>query len=161
MHDLLLQENNLEKINALIIKWEKIPFVVGMAIAVPLFINKPNFLFNVFYCTIGVAILIGGIEASMMVGTRYTTKHINGVKNELTTAYQLKEELEQKLSNIKDKSKDSITSNIVKLQNNDLKTDDIIILEEITPFCEEAAKKLEDAYKVGYKQKGKKLVLKK
>ena len=181
IHDVLLLENDLERIDTKIIKLEKevhryeesklplkekiilalVPFVVGLGIAVPVFINEPNFLSNILYCSIGVAALTAGIEVSFVVGTKYSTKHINGVESELLTAYLLKEELEQRLSNIKDKSKDSITTNIVKSQENSLQINDIIILEEPTPFCVEAAKKLEEAYEAGYEQKGKRLILKK
>jgi len=181
IHNLLLLENDLEKINKKIINEEKeihryeesklplkekiflaaMPFIVGTLIPVCIFINKPNFLYNVFYCSIGMSIFLAGIEASVMLGTRFSTKHINGVKSELATSYQLKDELEQKLNNLKDKSKNSITTTIVKSNDDIKKTDDVIILEEITPFVEAATKQLEESYEAGYNQKGKKLVLKK
>ena len=69
MHEILLLENDLEIIISKIIKLEKevdrydegklsirektilllIPFVVGMGIAVPVFINEPNFISNILY----------------------------------------------------------------------------------------------------------------
>ena len=101
------------------------------------------------------------LDGAFIFVTRHHKEHINGIKSELSTAYQLKEELEKKLSNIKNKSKDSITPNIIKSQKNNLQINDVIVLEDPTPYYEEAAKQLQESYMAGYNQKGKKLLLKK
>lgn len=177
MHDMLLLENDLEKINETIIKLEKkirqdkeskltkkekiflamIPFIIVMSAfgIVCLFVDLPISI------AIDVAWAIAVLEVSFTAITKYYhTRDINGTKNELSTAYQLRENLEQKLNKILSESKDYITPNIVDPQKSETKINDVIILEESTPFYEEARKQLYESYTTGYKQKVKRLGLK-
>ena len=96
-----------------------------------------------------------------LVGARLYSNHINCIKSGLLTAYQLREELEQRLSNIKEKSKDFIEQDAVNSNKNNPKINDVVILEESTQFCEEAQKQLNESYTTGYGQKVKRLKLKK
>jgi len=181
MHEVLLLENDLEQIKSGISNLEKIidneeksklsikgkivlatiPFIIPMTGYCIAGLFNPNLFSNVILTTNMMALFAIIIDGTFIFATRRYKKHINGIKSELSTAYQLKDELEQKLNNLKDKSKDSITTNTVKSQENNLKINDVIILEETTPFYETASKQLEESYARGYEQKGKKLILKK
>lgn len=181
MHEVLLLENDLEQINSGISNLEKIidneeksklsikgkivlatiPFIIPMTCYCIAGLFNPNLFSKIILTTNAMALFAIMMDGTFIFATRHHKEHINGIKSELTKAYQLKEELEQKLSNSKDKTNDSITTNIVKLQENNLKINDVIILEETTPFYEDAEKKLEEAYGAGYKSKGKRLILKK
>ena len=181
MHDMLLLENDLEKINETIIRYEKIihqeeeikltkkekvffamlPFIIGMsAYGITCLIN-PSVFSLIIPTTIGIALGTAAIDVSFVVGARLYSNHINCIKSGLLTAYQLREELEQRLSNIKEKSKDFIEQDVVNSNKNNLKINDVVILEESTQFCEEAQKKLNESYTTGYGQKVKRLTLKK
>ncbi len=181
MHDMLLLENDLEKINETIIRYEKIihqgeeikltkkekvffamlPFIIGMSAYGIAGLINPSVFLHIIPSTIGLALGTAIIDVSFVVTTRHHSHHINGIKSGLSTAYQLREELEQRLSNIKEKSKDFIEQDIVNSKKNNSKINDIVILEESTQFCEEAQKQLNESYATGYGQKVKRLTLKK
>ena len=181
MHDMLLLENDLEKINDTIVKYEKIihheeeikltkkdkiilamiPFVIGMSVYGIACLINPSVFSYIIPDTIGIALGTAAIDVSFVVSTRHHSNHINGIKSGLSTAYQLREELEQRLSNIKEKSKDFIEQDVVNSNKNNPKINDVVILEEATQFCEEAQKKLNESYTTGYGQIVKRLKLKK
>ena len=181
MHDMLLLENDLEKINETIIRYEKIihqeemeeikkknkiilammPFIVGMSIYGIACLINPSVFSLIIPTTIGIALGTAAIDVPFVIGARHHSNHINGIKSGLSTAYQLREELEQRLSNIKEKSKDFIEQDAVNSNKNNPKINDVVILEESTQFCEEAQKKLNESYTTGYGQKVKRLALKK
>ena len=181
MHEVLLLENDLEKINSGIIQMEEIihneeevklsikgkiilatvPFIIPMTFYCLAGLFDPNLFSNMILTTSVMALFAITLDGAFIFVTRHHKEHINGIKSELSTAYQLKEELENNLSNIKDKSKDSITPNIIKSQKNNLQINDVIVLEDPTPYYEEAAKQFQESYMAGYNQKGKKLLLKK
>ena len=181
MHDMLLLENDLEKINETIIRYEKIihqeemeeikeknkiilammPFIVGMSIYGIACLINPSVFSLIIPTTIGIALGTAAIDVSFVVGARLYSNHINCIKSGLLTAYQLREELEQRLSNIKEKSKDFIEQDAVNSNKNNPKINDVVILEESTQFCEEAQKQLNESYTTGYGQKVKRLKLKK
>lgn len=181
MHDMLLLENDLEKINNKIIELENIIYkyeknkVTKMEkitlLSLPFFIAMDEWsmgrLFNPFIyenkipAIIGIVLGTVVLDTAVILSTKERAKHINGTKSELFTAKQLKDDLEKKLSNIKDKSKDSIELNINALQKEDKKINDVVNLEESTPFYEDAIDKMNNSYKTGYGQKVKRLTLKK
>lgn len=181
MHDMLLLENDLEKINETIIRYEKIihqeeeikstkkdkiilammPFIIGMsAYGIACLIN-PSVFSHIIPTTIGIALGTTAIDVSFIVSTRHHSNHINSIKNVLLTAYQLREELEQRLSNIKEKYKDFIEQDVVDSKKNNPKINDVVILEEPTQFCKEVQKQLNESYTTRYGQKAKRLTLKK
>ena len=181
IHNLLLLENDLEKINLGISNLEEIidneeksklsikgkivlaaiVFIIPMTGFCIACLSNPNLFSKMILTASSIALFEITFASVYTFFSRYRKKYINGIRSELATAYQLKDELEQRLSNIKNKSKDSISTNIVKSQKNSLQINDVIVLEESTPFFEEAEKRLEESYQAGYKQKGKKLILKK
>lgn len=182
MHDVLLIENDLEKIDEAITKLKKIiqqseeselstkakiilaimPFIVGMsAYGIACLISPTSVIPHLITATLGIALGTAAIDLSFIVSTRYYPKYINGIKSELSTAYELRKELEQRLSNSKEKSKDSITQNIIETKKTTPKINDVVILEESTQFCEEATNKLHESYETGYRQKVKRKILKK
>ena len=181
MHDMLLLENDLEKINEIIIRYEKIihqeeeikltkkekvilammPFIFGMfAYGIACLINSSLFSL-IIPVTIGSAFATITIDGAFVVSARHRPKHINGIKSGLSTAYQLKEELEQRLNNIKEKSKDFTEQDIIDSKKNNSKIHDVVVLKESTQFYEKAQKQLNESYATGYEQKVKKLTLKK
>lgn len=174
MHDMLLLENDLEKINNTIIRYEKIihqdeeakltkkrkvilamvPFIIGMsAYGIACLIN-PSAFSHIIPVTIGFAMGTAAIDASFILGTIHHSYHINGIKSGLSTAYQLREELEQRLRNVKVNSKDFIEQDMVDSKKKNQKINDVVILEESTQFCEEAQKQLNESYTTGYEQRG-------
>ena len=181
MHDMLLLENDLEKINETIIRYEKIihqeeeikstkkdkiilammPFIIGMSVYGIVCLINPSVFSHIIPITIGIALGTAITDVSFVVSARLYSNHINGIKSGLSTAYQLREELEQRLSNIKEKSKDFIEQDVVDSKTNNPKINDVVILEESTQFCEEAQKQLNESYTTGYGQKVKRLTLKK
>lgn len=180
MHDMLLLENDLQKINETIIRYEKIihqygkikltkgekvilamtPFIIGMsAYGISCLISHS--VLNIIPFTIGMALGTAPIYVSFIVSVRHRSNHINGMKYGLSTAYQLREELEQRLSNVKERSQAFIEPNIVDSTKNNPKINDVVILQESTQFYEEAKKQLNESYTTGYGQKVKRLTLKK
>ena len=107
----------------------------------------------------GITFATVAIDTGFILLTKDHKKHINGIKSELSTAYQLREEINQKLSKIKKESKDLTTTNIEDSQKT--KTNDIVVLKDTTPFYEEMEKQLDESYTKGYKQKVKILTLNK
>lgn len=95
-----------------------------------------------------------------MLENRALRKVANGIKSELSTANQLKEELEQRLSNIKEKTNDKKKTNIVDTKKTTSKLNDVVTIEEPTQFYEDSQKQLTESYEIGYKQKVKRLTLK-
>ena len=181
MHDVLLLENDLEKINVEINELERIlqqdeeskllkkgkiilaimPFIIGMSFYGIAALVSPTLFSDIIAITIGMVLGTIAADIAFIENTKHYSKHINGIKSELSTAYQLREELEQRLSNSKEKSKDSIIPNIVDLKKTPSKINDVVILEESTQFFEEATNKLYDSYTTGYEQKVKRKTLKK
>ena len=181
VHDVLLIENDLEKINKKIISLEKIiyqdektkltkkeiviaaliPFIVGMlAYGIASLTTPFSLISDIIPCTISIVLGTVLIDASVIVSSKQYKKHIKGVKSELSTAYQLKDELEKRLENNNEKTKETITSHIVDTEKINSKVNDIVILEESTQFYEKARKQLNESYTTGYQQSGPRLVKK-
>lgn len=182
MHDMLLLENDLEKINKAITELEEkihkdeeikltkkekiiaamIPFILTMSAYGVTCLIKPSTPLDIIQTTVEFALGTAILDiAFVVIVIKPYSKNINGIKSELSTAYQLSEELEQRLSNIKEKFKGSLTPNIVDLKKINSKINDVVILEESTQFCEKAKKQLHESYITGYEQKVKRLTLKK
>lgn len=124
------------------------PFIIGMSIYGIACLINPSVFSYIIPDTIGIALGDVPTNVSFVVSTRHHSNYINGIKSGLLTPYQLIEELEQRLSNIKEKSKDFIEQDVVN--SNNPKINDVVILEESTQFCEEAQKKLNESYTTGY-----------
>ena len=181
MHTVLLLENDLEKINVEITELERIlqqdeeskipkkgkiilammPFIIGMSFYGIAALVSPSLFSDIISITIGLVLGTAAVDIAFIANTRYHSHHINGIKNELSTAYHLREELEQRLSNSKEKTKDSIIPNIVESKEISPKINDVVILEESTQFFEEATNKLYESYTTGYDKKVKRRTLKK
>ncbi len=182
MHDVLLLENDLEKIDETITQLEKliqhneeskfsikgkiifalITFILGMSIYGIACLGSPSISSYIIPVTLGTALSTAIVNIPFaVVHTNYQYNKGIKIKSELSTAYQLREELEQKLSNSKEKSKSSITPNIVDSKTITPKINDVVVLEESTQFLEEATKKLHESYTTGYEQKVKRKTLKK
>lgn len=179
MHDMLLLENDLEKINHKISKLEQkiqrdeelknttvekiiialIPFgILWLAYGISGLL-APKLYSYIIEAIFGITFATVAVDTGFILLTKDHKKHINGIKSELSTAYQLREEINQKLSKIKKESKDLTTTNIEDSQKT--KTNDIVVLKDTTPFYEEIEKQLDESYTKGYKQKVKILTLNK
>lgn len=178
MHDMLLLENDLEKINKTIVSLEKaihndeeinenkdgkIGFVVFNLIIMLLAYGMGRLFLptNIIELMIGFAGGIFSLDVAVTIAYRERRKQINGHKNALKLAYQLKEELEQKLSDIKEKSNDKEAIKSIDYKKTNLKTNEPVVLENPTYFCEEARRQLQEYYTAGYEQSGPRLVKKK
>lgn len=177
MSDLLLLENDLEKINKIIIKLEKIvskgsefelpkkekiilsivPFVLGMGFFGIAGLSDTTIYLNVIRVTTGVALGTVIVDLSFVIFNNCHIKHINGVKNELLVAYQLKSDLEEKLGRFEEISDNSIIPDIEYLKKTNIKINEAVTLDESTPFYEVAKRQLDESYKIGYHQKVKKI----
>lgn len=173
MHDILLLENDLEKINETITKLEKIinreeenkltkkdkiilamtPFIIGIMSLGVACLFSPSVYSIAIPATIGIALGTVTLDIAVyrLINNQYI-KQINGTKSELSTAYQLKENLEQQLSKLKEKTEETKINNQMH---------DVLVLEEPTLFYREARKQLYESYMTGYEQKVKRLTLKK
>lgn len=179
MQDVLLLENSLEEMNERIMELEKrvdqdkesklttkgkiifamSPFIVGVSVFAMLCLS--NFPGDSHLIAIGstlgtCAVVVGAIDSE-----KQHIRFMNGRKSELEKAYELREDLEQKLSKMKEKSQDSITTNLVESQNLNLPIHDVIALGNSTPLEEKVRQQLEEAFVKGYEQKVKKRTLKK
>ena len=177
MHDVLVLENYLEmlynKINnleAIIKNYEQvtlnkkekviasiIPFIIGMAAYVFIGIAQPEAFSHVIPTTIGIALCTATIELGLL---NYNSRHLNGIKCELSTAYQLKEDLEQRLTAVKDKSRISEMQNTTCQEATKTNINEVVVLEEPKAFYEEASEKLNRAYTTGFSKNVKRLTLK-
>ncbi len=137
------------------------PFIIGMSAYGIACLIYPSVFSDLIQVTIGIALGTATLDVTFVVSPRHHFNHINGIKSGLSTAYQLREELEKRLNNIKEKSKDFVEKDIIDSKKNKPKINDVVILEESTQFCEEAQKQLNESYVTGYRQKVKKLTLKK
>lgn len=181
MHDLLLTENDLEKINNLIKEIEdridfddknKLNFIQKF------FVGTSPFWFTAILVLIGFVhygpnglmtsidyisglsagvILSGVIDVPIMLQNKKRKKHYEGLKAELSKAYEIKEGLEKELEESKKKYKvqeQQQKEHTISTQN------DIVVLEDNTPAFDNIITQLDDSYTDGYNQsKSKRLVL--
>ena len=178
IHDELLLENDLEKINKTIVNLEKaihhdeeinenkdgkIGFVIFNLIVMLLAYGIGRLIVptDIIYVMIGFAGGIFSLDAAVTVAYRERKKQINGNKKALELAYQLKTELEQKLSDIKEKSNDKEMINVIGYKKTNAKINETVVLENTTHFCEEATRRLQEYYTAGYEEIGPVLVKKK
>lgn len=173
MHDVLVLENELEKINKRVENLEKVirhneenksgkikDMMVLLTLNAVLGITAIDLLcmggpldFPISY-TIAVASTIGVMDLKFNQYSKENIKIINEVKIELLKAYKLKNDLEQRLSKIKEKSKDMKSTNKVDLQ----KTNNVVVIQE---NYEDTSEELVQAFEKGYNQKVKRKTLNK
>ena len=179
MHDLLLLENRLEKINNLINKInnnknktdlnkkDKIIiylfplFLAIFAITFELIgasINNTQFFITDYISLFGFSIIFTGlVDTFIALGEKKIKQENLGRDAKLSKAYEIKESLEKELSKIKEKNTKLTKSNEDKFIS---EQNDVIILEEDTHVRDEITKQLNDSYMEGYNQgKTKKLIL--
>lgn len=167
IHQVLLIENKLEIINekiseeeekinkekaGMLSKKEKaFPFIFGTSAYGIACLIEPHVIHHIIHAMTGIFLGTAITNIAFIIDEKDNHKRMNGIKSELSTAYHMKEELEKKLIDIKEKSND---------KKADSKLNDVIFIEEPSQFVEEVHKQLTESYEIGYKQKVKRLTLK-
>ena len=171
IHHVLLIENKLEIINEKISEEEEkinkekarmlskkekailaiIPFIFPTSAYGIACLIEPSVISHIILAMTGIFLGTAITDIAFIIDEKDNHKRMNSIKNELSTAYHMKEELEKKLIDIKEKSND---------KKADSKLNDVIFIEEPSQFVEEVHKQLTESYEIGYKQKVKRLTLK-
>lgn len=181
MHDVLMLENNLEKINTLINKIEEankneiklnskekfiyytIPFAFTGVLTAIVFgisvINSNPWLTVDYVSMLSSAILVSGaVDIFFVLGEKRMKKEKLGRDAQLSKAYEIKESIEKELCEIREK-KEALEKS--KKYNNLYEQSDIIVLEKDTFDGDKIIGQLNDSFMDGYNlENGPKLVLK-
>lgn len=171
LHEILLLENDLEKINAKIEELENIindyekhkltkkesiilymlPFISLMPLSLTALLVSSSLLFPAI---LAIALVSTLLDLCLVKFSKDNVKINNGKKNELLKAYELRDNFKDKLNEIK-------TKNLVNQEEkSNIEINQLFYLEDFTSNYEEASKQLYEANENGYKGKVKSLKLK-
>jgi len=175
MRNLLILENNIEKINGIITKVEndlekaqeiknsktykqnkkllKLGFIINQLLVIVLTsifstFNLLNATITIFGGTINNFILNGMAFSILSSYEKANIKTINGLETELKKLNQLKEEYESKLERTKTMIKDKTLA--LKVQEELIASKQMISLEEHMELPVEIIEEINDAYDLGY-----------
>lgn len=175
MRNLLILENNIEKINGIITKVEndlekaqeiknsktykqnkkllKLGFIINQLLVIVLTsifstFNLLNATITIFGGTINNFILNGMAFSILSSYEKANIKTINGLETELKKLNQLKEEYESKLEKTKTMIKDETLA--LKVQEELIASKQMISLEEHMELPVEIIEEINDAYDLGY-----------